>query len=652
MPSESVAAILAELDARDSPVLTLLARYHAPEYLPIWREAPTLYRRFAKRLIAQGNPGPALDLVCEGLTDGGHGGDLDLLFFQALALARGGNISGTQKMVASLLAQSHLPQRLQVEGLSLYGRTLKDAYHQERDPRRKERLAFQSAGYYEQAHALTEDPFPGVNAATMFLLAAEPQRSGDLAQRAAERAIELAELPENAQDYWLQASLGEAYLLLGKTARAAGHYGEAVKRAGKDHGSLATMCNQLRMLREKLPDEVELLLSLFQVGSVVVFAGHRIDSPRKTEAGLVRFPASDALEEAVKQAIARDLDHLDPIVGYCAPSCGADLLFAELMLQRKKELHVVLPFDRDDFFRTRVDYEEASMRPWRDRCLAVLDQATVHHAIKEEFLDDLVLFEFADRFMQGLALARAAQLGAQARALLVLDTTAGQQSGTALFQSEWEKAVGTQACLIELGNLREQAGLSSPAPAVPVQARPRARKREVRAMLFADVKNFSKLKERDAPAFFLAFLRQVHRVISRGPIKPLFSNTWGDGLYVVTQDVRSAADLALCLLQDLGELDWQQLGLPKDTGVRIGLHTGPVFKGPDPIIEKDNYFGSHVSRAARIEPVTVPGCAFASEQFAACLNIEAPDAFACEYLGVHDLAKDYDRVPLYRVVRR
>jgi class 3 adenylate cyclase len=63
-------------------------------------------------------------------------------------------------------------------------------------------------------------------------------------------------------------------------------------------------------------------------------------------------------------------------------------------------------------------------------------------------------------------------------------------------------------------------------------------------------------------------------------------------------------------------------------------------------------FGSHVSRAARIEPVTVPSCACASEQFAACLTVEAADEFACEYLGVHELAKGYDRCPLYRVLRR
>ena len=76
------------------------------------------------------------------------------------------------------------------------------------------------------------------------------------------------------------------------------------------------------------------------------------------------------------------------------------------------------------------------------------------------------------------------------------------------------------------------------------------------------------------------------------------------------------------------------------------------MKGHDAVIGKENYFGSHVSRAARIEPVTAPGCAFVSEQFAALLAVEPGHEFVCEYIGIEDLAKHYDRCPLYRLARR
>ena len=72
--------------------------------------------------------------------------------------------------------------------------------------------------------------------------------------------------------------------------------------------------------------------------------------------------------------------------------------------------------------------------------MPLMELAEVHFAIHEEFLDDHVLFDFANTFMQGLALSRAHQLGAEAQALLVLDSGTGRDSGTALFQRHWEQA--------------------------------------------------------------------------------------------------------------------------------------------------------------------------------------------------------------------
>jgi class 3 adenylate cyclase len=72
----------------------------------------------------------------------------------------------------------------------------------------------------------------------------------------------------------------------------------------------------------------------------------------------------------------------------------------------------------------------------------------------------------------------------------------------------------------------------------------------------------------------------------------------------------------------------------------------------DPIIGRENVFGSQVNRAARIEPVTTPGCAFASEQFSAMLAAEDGHIFTTEYVGIEELAKGYDRCPLYLLGRR
>ena len=77
-----------------------------------------------------------------------------------------------------------------------------------------------------------------------------------------------------------------------------------------------------------------------------------------------------------------------------------------------------------------------------------------------------------------------------------------------------------------------------------------------------------------------------------------------------------------------------------------------MFCGFDPIIGRDNYFGSSVTKAARIEPVTPPGMVYASEAFAATLAATGSDEFSLEYIGRMALAKGYGESRIYRLDRR
>jgi len=85
---------------------------------------------------------------------------------------------------------------------------------------------------------------------------------------------------------------------------------------------------------------------------------------------------------------------------------------------------------------------------------------------------------------------------------------------------------------------------------------------------------------------------------------------------------------------------------------KLGMHAGPVYPMWDEIIERQNFFGSHVNRAARVEPVTTPGAAFSSAEFAAAITVASRHDFLCEFIGVEWLAKEYDRCALYQLARR
>ena len=85
--------------------------------------------------------------------------------------------------------------------------------------------------------------------------------------------------------------------------------------------------------------------------------------------------------------------------------------------------------------------------------------------------------------------------------------------------------------------------------------------------------------------------------------------------------------------------------------IRIALHAGPVYVCIDPVTERQNCLGTHVSHAARIEPITPPGQVFASQAFAALAAARPFAEFACHYVGQTPLAKGYGTYPTYHVHR-
>jgi class 3 adenylate cyclase len=189
------------------------------------------------------------------------------------------------------------------------------------------------------------------------------------------------------------------------------------------------------------------------------------------------------------------------------------------------------------------------------------------------------------------------------------------------------------------------------APIMPpriVAERPR---RTIKTMLFADVAGYSRLHDAFAPMFQQRFLEIGAKLIDGSVRKPLEAKTWGDAVYAVFELPRDGAEFALRFLERMLAVDWTAAGLSGASQVRIALHAGPVFRIHDPITRADGHFGSAVTRAARIEPVTPPGMIYASEAFAAALASTGEREFRTEYVGTLALAKGYGDSRIYRLDR-
>jgi class 3 adenylate cyclase len=324
---------------------------------------------------------------------------------------------------------------------------------------------------------------------------------------------------------------------------------------------------------------------------------------------------------------------------------------------------------------------------WLPRFDAALARATrIIHATEEHYLGDDVLFEHAARLVEGLTVLRAAQLQTTPRLLCVIDEASrGRVGGTLSAFERWAHCIGPPD-IIELAALRARAvagaqgstshsasgspalratngdrGTSPPGrgpalerPGAPASSDPVPDpavrpSRTLKTLLFADFTGYSRLQDVNASRFQGEFWAIAARHIASSAAKPLFANTWGDGLYLVFESPGDGAAFATRLSSDMRAIDWTTLGLPDTSQIRVCLHAGPVFCAFDPIIERDNYFGSSVTRAARIEPITPPGTVFASEAFAATLAATGQRDFTLEYVGSVLLAKGFGESRIYRL---
>ena len=298
---------------------------------------------------------------------------------------------------------------------------------------------------------------------------------------------------------------------------------------------------------------------------------------------------------------------------------------------------------------------------WGPRFEAVLQQATqVIIASENRTSGNAMVYEYANLLLDGLAILRAKMLDTELIPLVVWDGGTGDgPGGTGSLVQHW-RSYGLEPEIIDLTRLLAEAppmgpGAAASPPAVPreeaVASVPRGFTEEIRAMLFADVVGSSKITEEQVPSFVEEFMGAINRLAADSPYRPLLKNTWGDALYGVFASVKDGGNFALQLRDLIADTDWQAKGLPKEINLRISLHAGPVYCYKEPLSKELEYAGSHIVRAARIEPITPPGQVYASQQFAALASTQRVQDFTCEYVGRIPLPKHAGIIPLYLVRR-
>ncbi len=570
----------------------------------------------ARAALARGDVFTAYDLATETAT-----ADSELAYIEVRALAGMGDWQSALRRYE----EARVGERGDTDSLALRGRILKDAAFAAPPDQRAARFS-EAATAYAAVHAAMGDYYSAINAAAMAALAgaqAEARRFAEIALAGAQHAPE--------QDYWARATCAEALLLLGRGAEASAALVDATGRPGASVAGRASTFRQFTALLAS-PACAGTAVSLEPIRPLrtAVHTGHM-------------FREDAAAEERVRRALTEVFaaERIEATFGPLA--CGADIVVAETCLALGLEFHAVVPFDEEDFLALSVRPGGPGWEARYRRCLAAA--ASTHRASAMRYIGDDTQIAFGSEVAMGLARLRAAQLGGEAVQIAVWDgVTSGGIAGSGADVARWRSA-GGRTVVVDGADLPRARGAFAP-PTGGGAAR------ALQVIVFTDYKGFSRLPEPVMPQFWTEVMGRCASALAgyRAQIQCL--NTWGDALYLALGDVRAAADI-LCALRDaMAGIDAGAIGLPPGSGMRIAAHYGSVYAVEDLVTGMPNYYGTEVSRAARVEPITPPGQVYVTEPMAAAVEMTCSDAFACRYVGRLALAKDFGVERIYRLERK
>ena len=496
---------------------------------------------------------------------------------------------------------------------ALKGRLLKDLAFRGGDDAQS--LFLQSAKAYEEAYRVTAGTFSGINAASMYCLGDEAAQAKRLAQEVWQTLERRPPASDDEMYYW-QVSRAEAALLLGDSRTCAEALEAANKRQVANVNARSRTRVQLSRLLKHLGQDQRMLEVL--VLPPVIYL-HRAAPHPNTE-----------LMQAKQSELRRCLWESRPLVfvGLVGP---LELRAAEACLDQGALLYVSLAGDRAaEIIRWRHRYGDDITDRFA-RCVARAHEVSTAHGFLED--EERWCARYVDSMAFGLSVLASRRLTTDWKVLRVTD-------GTEEPLFDWQESEDLSLDTVRLSSGPLAHGAEPREESMPPN-------RRYVGLIFADFVGFSGLSDAALPVYWQQMMGAMAQTMQAHREKILFRHTWGDALHVVTSDAASAAEIATSIRATLDRLRTELGGELARLELRLSMHYAPVFIGHDPIEDAATYYGTQLSFAARIEPVTPPGVIFVTESFAARVMLEAPERFLLEYAGELELAKNFGKYRLF-----
>jgi len=474
------------------------------------------------------------------------------------------------------------------------------------------KYAVLSRDTYVKNFTVTKSSYTGINAATMSAIAGKAMQGREIANSV------IALIDESTAGFWELATLGEAYLLIKNRDRCVEYYVKARQLAANDWGKVISVHNQLWLLNHyvAVPKEV---LRIFAPPEVVAFAGHMVDGPnRKTP----RFPS--AIEGKVKDAIKGAIRTLHASIGYCSLASGADILFAEAMAEEGGEVHVLMPFSKDDFIQTSLLF---AGEQWVKRFEDLMNRFPITFITTDDYGGNDDLFSLLGKIIFGSAVLRSQMYHQEPYLLTVLSELdmKRMEGGTRDTIRMWPYP--QKHTNINPDTMYNPAEIVPAAAGAPRKELPVIADRPVLYMACIELADLLPM-EKERIEKTLTGLVEEQQVLSK-----VFK--------VIDDTIIIALDTEISLL-DIVRTIWNSTAPFKpEKPIRIGLHVAPVYKNSD--ADESNF-----RFIKAIGQYTPKGSICSSTEFAAVLALH-PKKFQLNYIGVIQLVDDAESNGLYKV---
>jgi len=474
------------------------------------------------------------------------------------------------------------------------------------------KYAVLSRDTYVKNFSVTKSSYTGINAATMSAIAGRAMQGREIANSV------IALIDESTAGFWELATLGEAYLLIKNRDRCVEYYVQARQLAANDWGKVISVHNQLWLLNHyvSVPKEV---LRIFAPPEVVAFAGHMVDGPnRKTP----RFPA--AIEGKVKDAIKGAIRTLHASIGYCSLASGADILFAEAMAEEGGEVHVLMPFSKDDFIHTSLLF---AGEHWVKRFEDLLDKFPITFITTDNYGGNDDLFSLLGKIIFGSAVLRSQMYHQEPYLLTVLSELdmKRMEGGTRDTIRMWPYP--QKHTNINPDTMYTPADIVPAVSSAPRKEMPVIADRPVLYMACIELADLLPM-EKERIEKSVNSLVEEQQVLSK-----IFK--------VIDDSIIIALDSEISLL-DIVRTIWNSTAPFKpEKPIRIALHVAPVNTNSD-ADEKNFRFIKAIGQYAP------KGSVCSSTGFAAVLALH-PKKFQLNYLGVIQLVDEVESNGLYKV---